>query len=103
MNILLNMNQKAHAMQEDISDHTKQQKAVLREEILEKYEEIDYRVSDAANADLFSEIAQKFETIHISDLYHSKERKGTTYSTLRQIILPLKNIQRMLSFQVELL
>lgn len=77
------------------------EQAVLREEILEEYEEVDYRVSDSANVEHFANLEKKFVILRISDLNHSEEAKSSTYSALRQISSSLRHIQRYLNAQIE--
>ena len=77
------------------------EQSALREEIFEEYEEVDYRVSDSANVEHFANLERKLFTLRISDLHHSREVKGSTYSALRQVSSSLRHIQRYLNAQIE--
>lgn len=78
---------------------SEEKKSKLREEILEEYEEIDYRISDAANIEHFANLEKKLEILRASELYHSK-KKDSIYSTLRRIEGLLRHLQRNLYAQI---
>lgn len=94
-----------HEAQDEVAMHafSNIDKLRLKQEILDVYDEIDYKDLDGVNEKRFEKIEDSFRLLHLSDIHFSSNKKDEIKDAFRRLLVSLNAIQRRIKRQLDLL